>query len=508
MSVRNSNAMRRRIGHTRDDRGATAVLVALSALVLMGFVALAVDSGILFSDRRQQQSAADGGALAAVQFARTETTVECSGSGAALAACRGAEEAIAVVNGTLNNRYSDADWAACTDSNALPFASSLSPCISYINDGLQEVRVRLPGTDVDTPFGGVIGSSSAQVGAFAHARADLNQSADILPFAVGPTGAGQTQSCLFAQTPPQLDVHPCEGSVSGNFGKLDLSLYGNSTLGTPEICGNAMPQQKMATNIALGADHPLEEEFETAGTVNEVTNCPILTNPVDNIPTQTGNAGIEQGLFHSVPTPALEGRLRCKDGDAQELANKTSVACEDVWTQLPEQLDDTPLWHFIDPANDLVSAECPKPGITNRAEMDDCLTAWKGISPTGPLFLDSIRTSPRFAAVPILDTDPSTGTGDYDIIDFKPLYLETIYVDCNAFRCDLVHSPGEDNPTPPGCPDPITDDTSHCSVPSSIPGNNKLEALSAFMIDLDMLPTSITDHFPGEPGTIVYNLNR
>ncbi len=53
------------------DRGATAILVAASLLLLMGFAAIAVDAGIGFSERRQQSSASDVGALAALQFAKT-----------------------------------------------------------------------------------------------------------------------------------------------------------------------------------------------------------------------------------------------------------------------------------------------------------------------------------------------------------------------------------------------------------------------------------------------------
>ncbi|MEE9177907.1 MAG: pilus assembly protein TadG-related protein, partial [Acidimicrobiia bacterium] len=45
-----------------SDRGATALLVALAMVMLMGFAAVAVDSGLGFDERRQQQSAADVGA--------------------------------------------------------------------------------------------------------------------------------------------------------------------------------------------------------------------------------------------------------------------------------------------------------------------------------------------------------------------------------------------------------------------------------------------------------------
>lgn len=499
------------ISSSGSDRGAAAILVAISALMLIGFAALAIDSGILFSDRRQQQSASDTGALAAAQFARTELTAKCStGSGSDLAACRGAEEAIAVVNGTLDNRYSDADWLACADPNPLPFASSLSPCITYVDSGLQEVRVRMPGTDVNTPLAGVSGSNSATVSAFAHAKVDLRQSADILPFAIGPTGAGLGQSCLFAQSTSNLDILPCEANDSGNFGKLDLSIYGNSTLGTSRNCGNADPQSKMAVNLAVGADHPLEEAPESPGTVNEVTNCPILTNPVDQVPVQTGGAsqGISDGLFYGVPTPSLEGRIMCKDGDAGELAGKTSDACERVWNQFPEFLDDTPLWNFIDSGNPLNSGACNPTAVINRATMEACVSAWKAFgSPSSPLFVDGLKTSPRFAAVPVLDSDPSGGTGNYNIVAFQPVYIETIYMKCNANTCDTIHSPGEGNPSPPACPDPVTPLTSHCGVHGN--GNaNAIEALTGFMLDLDMLPASIADNFPGSPGTIVFNLSR
>lgn len=49
------------------DTGATAVLVALLAVVLFGFAALVVDVGALYSERRQLQNGADAAALAVAQ---------------------------------------------------------------------------------------------------------------------------------------------------------------------------------------------------------------------------------------------------------------------------------------------------------------------------------------------------------------------------------------------------------------------------------------------------------
>ena len=497
------------------DRGATAILIAISLLVLMGFAAIAIDSGVLFGDRRQQQSAADTGALAAIQFAQTteSSSIGCTGSGIDYAVCRGAEEAMEVVDGTLQSRYSLADWQGCTDpvfpAKFTRFSTLTGPCIRFTHN-LQESRVWLPGTDVDTSFGAVIGPDSVRVGAFAEAKMDLDRSADILPFAIGPTGAGQSQSCLFAQSTAQLDITPCEASNSGNFGKLDLSLYGNTTIGTPEICGNSAPQTKMAVNIAIGSDHILEKASDSPGTVNEVTNCPNITTPVDEIPVQTGNAaqGLTDGLFLGVSTPNMEGRIMCKDGDANELPGKVSDDCEDVWNSFPEEIDHTPLWLFIDPgANAEASGACPSGGITNRTQMQACLIAWRAYgSHTVPLFIDSLRSSPRFAAVPILASDPSGGSGNYPIIDFRPVYVETIYMKCNANSCETVHSPGEDG-SATTCPAAILPTTSACGYVGN--GNaSSIEALTGFVLTMDMLPASIADNFPGELGTVVFNLSQ
>ena len=121
----------------QSDRGATAMLVALSLILLTGMAALAVDLGSAFDDRRQQQSAADVGSLAAVQYANTNHPLPgaCSGSTLQKAACTGGTEAMAVVAGTLNNRFTAAQWTACVDaaddSAGYTIHSTVSDCISF-----------------------------------------------------------------------------------------------------------------------------------------------------------------------------------------------------------------------------------------------------------------------------------------------------------------------------------------------------------------------------------------
>jgi Putative Flp pilus-assembly TadE/G-like len=508
-----------------SERGASAILIAMAMVVLMGFAAVAVDSGLGFDDRRQQQSAADVGALAAVQFARTGLPTshpDCGGkSGADLAACRGAEEVLDVVDGTLPGRYSDAEWDACVDSSKpaeYVQQSFISDCISFTRN-FQHARVVLPGSDVDTAFAKILGFDTIKVGAFAEADLDLDIVGGVLPFAVGPSGASSNQACFAAQSTANLDIEPCTASTEGNFGKLSLYLYGNGTYGTPEICsgGNA---SRMAVNIITGSDHPLEPASKTPGeTVNDGLNCSLITNPVDQVETWTGNASgaITTGLFDGIASPDLEGRLLCKGGlssDASRedypLGNYNSLDCKQVNALHPEELDHTPLWDYIVPgATAEVSVGTCTPGgglIIDRQEMEACIDAWKNYGPPHNLSLlsASIVESPRFGAVPLLDADPGNGFSAYNIIGFLPIYIETVYLKCNANSCDTVHSPGEASSGP--CPTPLAPNDSSCGWSGG--GNKSIAAISAFILSLDMLPPEIADRFPYRDGTITYNLHR
>lgn len=52
----------------RDDEGATAILVVLVIVVMIGMAAMVVDVGALWSERRQLQNGADAGSLAVAQL--------------------------------------------------------------------------------------------------------------------------------------------------------------------------------------------------------------------------------------------------------------------------------------------------------------------------------------------------------------------------------------------------------------------------------------------------------
>jgi hypothetical protein len=68
----------------------------------------------------------------------------------------------------------------------------------------------------------------------------------------------------------------------------------------------------------------------------------------------------------------------------------------------------------------------------------------------------------------------------------------------------VVHSPGEVSVG--ACPSPLTPATSSCGWSGS--GNQGIEAVTAYILNIDMLDSSISKNFPFKEGTIIYNLFR
>ena len=145
-------------GLRTDEFGATAIVVALSMLLIIGFAALAVDVGVGFNERSQDQSAVDAGVTAGALDAMSN-----------ILSMR--DQALQYTRQNLDTAYTDAEWQAqwesCTDPNkndgGFSFAAVPSPwtpgidldCISVDPAGF--LRVRAPIQEVDTSFGRLLG---------------------------------------------------------------------------------------------------------------------------------------------------------------------------------------------------------------------------------------------------------------------------------------------------------------------------------------------------------------
>ena len=81
----------------RNDQGAAALFIAAGMVLFLGMAAMAVDLGLGFNERRQDQSAADSGVMAG-----------------ALEAVNGPDdmvtESISYVRLNLPTTFSDGDW--------------------------------------------------------------------------------------------------------------------------------------------------------------------------------------------------------------------------------------------------------------------------------------------------------------------------------------------------------------------------------------------------------------
>ena len=491
-----------RVRAATDERGMVLVFTALLVVVIMIFVAYAVDLGALSNERRQDQTSADASALAGAGLLNV-------GADAA------AQKIIDFSYRNLETGSTMADWTtrwtACSDpernASDYPIVSTQSPCISF-NPYLTRVRVRIPNMTVEAAFSRVAGFDDLMSTATAEAELIYGFSGGILPFGLPSGSASATEICLKSGPPSHApNQPPCTGPVTGNFGSLDISWYGNPLTGTPTQCtGNA--NGRLAGNMALGVDHPLDEwqgpdeqPPESGEAVRDDRGlCPDQGARPNQVMGQTGiGSNLDDGMVASVDVDGrtVAGRLTRSPFATRVLRSGTPA------------LDDTPLWQFISPT--LVTGippSCLRSAIASKSEMRTCLAdygAGVGCATTPcdmALFtadtdgdvtngVIDIQRSPRFAFVPELwATEWGTGSGDYLIRRFRPVFVQATYFGCNASHCAGEHDPG--------------------AVGSGIPvaANKHLEGLTALLLLKEMFPPAVIDQGPGRTGASTIVLRK
>ncbi|MGH9084815.1 MAG: pilus assembly protein TadG-related protein [Acidimicrobiales bacterium] len=478
---------------TRADRGATIVIVGLTMVVLMAFAALAIDYGAATNERRRAQTAADAAALA--------------GGGMLLAdhsRADAVDDAIAITYNNLDPDISPAAWrdrwqtdCADPDRPAGYVASTFTQCISFNTFGTR-VRVKLPTLTVPTSFARAIGIDGIDTTAFAEAELVPMGFGRVLPFAVPAASGGATELCLKSGQKPD-DTPPCSGPDEGNFGSIDISLYGNPAMGTPEICGNTSPNLKLGANIILGTDHPLDEFGEATPdpldpspeTVrNDHTLCPDLGARPNELWAQTGvGSNLDPGLIAGIVLDGrtLGGRLTLGPEADRDVRNGAA------------SLDDRPLWEYI-PTSLVtgVPTSCLRSSFVGptatKAQMALCLDEYRLTGSVVELFIEDsdadgqpdILATPRFGFAPLFhphvpssDITLRTGTDRYRIAEFLPVFLQTTYLQCNPGGCAGIFDPGE--------------------VGSGLPvaSNKKADALTALLLPRSTLPPVALSLAPG-----------
>jgi hypothetical protein len=479
------------------ESGATALLVAMSMLVLMGFAALAIDIGLAMNERRQDQSAADVGSLAALQFA--QPNLGCSGSAClSQAEANGANEAIVVANASLDDPTL-ADWSDGALCGAPPSGegfnvTSVSPCVAFTN-GFDRAWVKIPTIASPNSFGKLFGSDSTNVSAYAIADQDFENPGPVLPFLL-PGNAGSTDyNCL--KTGPNPSWGVCEDLPTvGNFGSMDFFLYGNIDRNSTQKC-TGDTNGRLISNIARGVDHPLglHPTGSGAGT-QEPDNCPNLGAEPDMAQGQAGvGSALENGLIYGGSSYSLDGNPY--DG---LLEDGSGFLVRNAGGGKPlVRVDDTPLWDFL--ASGIPGPDCA--GVNTPAEMLTCI-AWAKAN-SAVIFDDSIITAQRFGFTPkVAEPDFLSPGAFYHIVGYQPVYADTTYYGCSAGpnQCDIIHTPGVANA------DPCPPDAQWVTCGTAGPHTAALNAVTAYVLSADILPDVARSPSPGDDGQRRFNLSE
>lgn len=455
---------------TSPDRGATAVIVAATMVLLVGLAAVAIDLGAGFNERRLDQIAADAGSLAGALE---------SINGGSLVTQKAAEFVAANLGSDVATMAPS--WRSCVDPaaerNTQPndnFVSlaGQSPwlggapvdpanwCMSF--DPVKQLfRVRVPDQFTDTSFGRVLGVSSLTTGASAVSEIVTTGQGGILPFGLDNGPAGGEHACL-SSAPNGLTVDPCDGSTTGNFGTLKGRQFGNPFIGTDENCTASPVGQTLSQNIALGLDHVVVTDPDGVA-ANEVRD--VCKNPlVDTLNTDTGfpNNGTEEGLVGPVPATSYGAptpRLKAVGPYTSSIFNGHQINDQPLWTYLVSGPDYGGTATPSDPSDDAPLLCDPTdfaggPGIDYDGDgtvdprqswqhMQRCLSDYAAGSFSTVIFSETLlQNTARFAYIPqFWESSLGNGNSWNHIRRFRAVYLNiTVWKKGTAYA---FHAPGE-----------------------------------------------------------------
>jgi hypothetical protein len=483
-----------RTSRSHDDRG---LVLPLSALLLVGLLlvaALVIDLGGLYNARRQDQSAADAAALAAVQEVDTPSAM--------------VNQVVTYANNTLGESLTAADFNTCGESVAdgrLPVlardaSGNTYDCIS-MNSRQTLVRVRIPTREHPASFARVVRSQGFDHSAFAIAGLQPEGFGGVLPYGLGAGSGGHV--CL-KEGPGGISLAPCSGPSAGNFRLLDFGFFESQDCNS----NPAQARRRAPSNIALGIDHRLRVDLVVEDVDTDVcANQSAYADPrpsAANVGPGNGQNALGNGLwagddFGSTNLPA---RLRQQSSLLPSSATTTFSGGGDSFI-----LDDNPLWRFIPLTLSAASANIPEscersyfdaaaanPGSLSTlpaavqsnigglsrqdrliALLDRCFThyrgeAWMGfggtpLTPGDPpapagrcsggctsavfsadtntseeAALFDIQFTPRFGYVPEVSGFPAGNSGSVRFTGFRAVYIQRVCLGSNA--CPIQFDPG------------------------------------------------------------------
>lgn len=223
----------------RGERGQTLVLVALILVALMAMIALAIDGGNAYLERRQMQTAADAGALAAAR-ARCLGSASWQTVGQTLCEANSSQSSISCDVGPGNGAGSA--WATAEET-------------------------------LDTWFAGIVGVPSLTVGARAVANCEpITGTGTLLPLTIDDSvySTGSTYT-----------IWDKDYGESGSYGWLRWD-------GADEMCGNpttlsrCIQEPSCAPYVGLGQIVDAEPGVNDSGLVDlwNAWHCQVVVIPL------------------------------------------------------------------------------------------------------------------------------------------------------------------------------------------------------------------------------------
>ena len=250
----------------KDETGATLVFVALVMLVLIGFAALAIDAGVLYTARTQCQNAADSGALA----------------------CAGRLLTFNTLNAGAANQSRATGVQYANYNKVLSTAVAINNGDVTVDLNLKRCRVCVPRTQAR---GNPVPTYFARI---------WRNSVDVSACATAEVVLGNKANCLKPWAMPDAFV---DGNANGKYDageyyQAGVTSYGTNyrnngnDVGLSLVVKQADPSQAIAPGQFFPIDLPIPNSPDTGGARyrDNIETC--SSNPIaigDSLWTETGN---------------------------------------------------------------------------------------------------------------------------------------------------------------------------------------------------------------------------